>query len=200
MQLLRKGNAVELARVNGTYRLTVAAADRPFLLASISGALASFGMNILKAEVFTNQAGQALDTFIFADPHRTLELNPDESERLTDLVLRAISGKVDVSKLIQRRHASVSKARVEPTVSSSNEVSETSTLIQIVAEDRPGLLFDLTRTISSAGANIEVVLIDTEAHRALDVFYVQSGGGKLPGSLMLQLRDELVQACQGLSK
>ena len=53
------------------------------------------------------------------------------------------------------------------------------TLIEIVAQDRPGLLHDLTSAISSHGANIEVVLIDTEAQKAIDVFYVTAEGGKL---------------------
>ncbi len=49
----------------------------------------------------------------------------------------------------------------------------------MVAEDRQGLLYALTSAISSAGANIEVVLIDTEAHKAIDVLYVTQEGKKL---------------------
>ena len=123
----------------------VSARIGPVLLASISGALASFGMNILKAEAFGNRRGQALDTFIFADPHRTLELNPDEAGHLQDVVLQAVTGKVDVAKLIEKRRKPLGKPRVDPKVSGTNSVSETSTLIQIVAEDRPGLLYDLAQ-------------------------------------------------------
>jgi [protein-PII] uridylyltransferase len=52
-------------------------------------------------------------------------------------------------------------------------------LIEIVAEDRPGLLYDLATAITSNGGNIEVVLIDTQAHKAIDVFYVTAHGAKL---------------------
>jgi [protein-PII] uridylyltransferase len=59
------------------------------------------------------------------------------------------------------------------------EASRTATLVEIVAEDRPGLLYDLASAISSNGGNIEVVLIDTQAHKAIDVFYATDGGKKL---------------------
>ena len=73
----------------------------------------------------------------------------------------------------------------------NNDASETATLIEIVAEDRPGLLYDLARTISEQGCNIEVVLIDTEAHKALDVFYVS----KIGGEVQERLKKALIAAC-----
>jgi [protein-PII] uridylyltransferase len=76
------GVALEIEKQGPVYRLTVVAKDRLFLFASIAGALASFGMNILKAEAFANQQGTVLDTFSFNDPQRTLELNPQEMDRL----------------------------------------------------------------------------------------------------------------------
>lgn len=194
-QLAKLGTGVDVSRLNGTYRLTVATPDRPFLLARISGALASFGFNILKAEAWANRQGQVLDSFIFSDPHRTLELNPAESERLRDTVERAITGKVDVARLIGKRRWTVPVKRIQPRISFNNEASETSTLIEIIAEDRPGLLYNVTSGISSMGANIEVVLIDTEAHKALDVFYVTANGRKLSDDEQQRLKVKLIQAC-----
>ena len=46
-----------------------------------------------------------------------------------------------------------------------------------------------------SGGNIEVVLIDTEAHKALDVFYVTSKGGKLDADSEDRLVKELLAAC-----
>jgi len=64
-----------------------------------------------------------------------------------------------------------------------------------VAEDRPGLLYDLATVFSSTGCNIDVVLIDTKGHRAIDVFYVAHAGGKLSPELQATLREKLVAAC-----
>ncbi len=194
------GVAVEVHKRNGTYSLSVAAHDRPFLLASIAGALAGFGMNILKADAFGNRQGMILDTFAFEDPKRTLELNPTEVDRLRLTLERILLGRADVKQLLQNRPKPApptKHSRIRPSVTFEPEASATSTLIEVIAEDRPGLLYDLTQTISSAGCNIEVVLIDTEAHRAVDVFYVTAGGGKLSLDQQAALKENLLKACRG---
>jgi [protein-PII] uridylyltransferase len=188
-----RGVAVELVRQNGYWKVVVAAGDRPFLFASIAGALAAFGLNILKAEAFANARGIILDTFTFADPHRTLELNPSEAERLQKTLSRVILGKDEVKRLLASRRQSARRSvRQEPRVSFNNKASQSATLIEIVAEDRPGLLYDLASTMSGAGCNIVVVLIDTEASKALDVFYVTSNGQKLDDARQAELRQSLL--------
>jgi [protein-PII] uridylyltransferase len=171
--------------------------DRPFLFASVAGTLSSFGMNILKAEAFANRRGTVLDTFTFADPLRSLELNPPEVERLKVTLERVIIGRADVTQLLRNRPKAAlpSKgARFEPSLAFDSESSSSATLIQIVAEDRPGLLYDLASAMSLEGCNIEVVLIDTEAHKAIDVFYITSGGAKLDPSHRERLRQRLLEA------
>jgi [protein-PII] uridylyltransferase len=191
----QNGAAASLERRNGFYQVCVAAADRPFLFASICGALASFGMNIVKAEAFSNEAGMVLDTFTFADPNRTLELNPTERDRLEETVTRAAVGRVDVKRMVANRRPPPRSQRVRPRVVFSNDASQHATLVEIVAEDRPGLLYDLATAMSQAGCDIGVVLIDTEAQRALDVFYVTAGGVKLSAEDQARLRPVLLSAC-----
>ena len=195
MEQARSGSVIDLGKPNGTYKMTVIAPDRPALLASISGALASFGVNILKAEAFSNRKGMVLDTFVFSDPLRTLELNPSEADRLRDTVTRCVLGKTDVKQLLKKRPHYPLTGRVKPSVAFRHDVSQTATLIEIVAEDRTGLLYDLTSAISSAGCNIEVILIDTEAHKALDVFYVTAAGKKLSPEIESLLDAGLRAAC-----
>jgi len=57
------------------YALTVVTQDRPFLFAKLAGTLAAWGMNIVKAEAFSNAEGTVVDTFSFTDQFRTLELD-----------------------------------------------------------------------------------------------------------------------------
>jgi [protein-PII] uridylyltransferase len=88
--------------------------------------------------------------------------------------------------------------RLAPVVRFNNEVSDTATLVEFVGEDRPGLLYDLATAFSGAGCDIELVLIDTEGHKALDVFYVKRGGAKLDDALATLLKQSLLQAGTGV--
>ena len=188
------GIAVDLERHAGTWRVTLIAPDREGLFASIAGTLASFGLNIVKAEAFANRQGLVLDTFTFSDPLRTLELNAPEIDRLRDTIARVALGKLDVAQLLKHRpkpRVPSRRTRVQPKIAFNNDASQSATLVEIVAEDRPGLLYELSGAITSAGCNIEVVLIDTEAHKALDVFYVTRSRAKLTGETQAELRGRL---------
>lgn len=193
----REGVAVEITREPGAYVLTVVAGDQPGLFASICGALASYGMNILKAEAASNCAGCILDLLRFADPMRTLEMNPDETSRLQWTIECVVRGAIQVPDLLRSRRPApriASGTRVQPSVRFNNDASDTATLIEFVGEDRPGLLFDLASAVTAAECNIELVLVDTEAQRALDVFYVTRNGVKLDDRTGSQLRAALERA------
>lgn len=161
--------------------LCVVADDRPFLFASIAATLSSFGFNILKAEAFSNAHGKVIDTFIFADPSRTLDLNPDEVGLVTRTAIKTIKGEIGIEQLLSRRPTVKPDALALAAARTSfdNEVSPSATLIQLTTQDRPGLLYDVAALISKRGGNIEVVLVDTEAKKAIDVFYVTKAGRKL---------------------
>src|SRR5258707_11103983 len=94
---------LSLKQVRHWYELTLITADRPFLFASVSGALAAWGMNIVKANAFSNGAGVVVDTFFFTDRFRTLELNIPEWERLKQSIAAVIAGKADVTRMLQDR-------------------------------------------------------------------------------------------------
>jgi len=196
----QRGVAAGVKRRGAEWELALVAGDRPGLFAALAGMLSGFGMNILRAEAFANRRGQVLDTFTFADPMRTLALNPGEEERLRAAAERAAAGKLDVKGLLRGRPKPLApsrKARIAPAVSGDAHASAGATLFEIVAEDRPGLLYDLARAISENGGNIEVVLVDTEAHKAIDVFYVTAEGRKLEPARQAVIEEALRRACAG---
>jgi [protein-PII] uridylyltransferase len=173
--------------------------DRPGLFGALCGALASFGMNIVKAEAFNNDAGLAVDEFRFTDPLRTLELNPSEMDRLRKTIERVVLGQEDVQHLLQRRRSlpRPSKvAHIAPTIRFNNHASDSATLVDFTGEDRPGLLYDLASVFVKMKCDIEVVLIDTEGHKAVDVFYVTLNGDKLADETHPDLRTALIKAAE----
>ncbi len=193
----KEGVGIEITREAGAYLLTVLAHDEPGLFASLCGALASFGMDIVKAEAAANAEGFILDLIRFTDPVRTLELNPEEVNRLQWTVECVVRRSIDVADLLKRRRAvrrPTSEATIVPSVRFDNEASDASTLVDFVGEDRPGLLYDLACAFRVNGCNIEVVMIDTEAHKAIDVFYVTRNGGKLDETVEDRLRADLLRA------
>jgi len=190
------GVAADLDPIEGGYRLAVVARDRPYLFASFAAAISSFGLDILKAEAFSNTRGVILDTFVFADPRRLLQLNPSEVERLRDLVHRVALGKTDAQRLLRGVAIPDAKKRtVAPEVRFDSTACDTATLVEIVTDDRPGLLYSLATVFSTNSCNIDVVLIDTKGRRAIDVFYVAYGGRKLSPDMEERLREKLITAC-----
>jgi [protein-PII] uridylyltransferase len=191
------GVAVQIDSPGGVHRVTIVARDRPVLFASLAGAISSFGMDILKAEAFSNEQGLILDTFIFDDPKRTLELNPTENDRLRQTLEDVALGRLDTEQLLRGRtaHNRLKKRTVQPRVNFDSNACDSATLIEIIAEDRPGLLYDLSSAISTAGCNINVVLIDTEGRKAIDVFYVATNGAKLSSNQRDALSNTLLNLC-----
>jgi [protein-PII] uridylyltransferase len=59
------------------------------------------------------------------------------------------------------------------------------------------MLYDLASTFSFNRCDIDVVLIDTEGNKAVDVFYVRSKGRKLSAERAGDLCEELDKACRG---
>jgi [protein-PII] uridylyltransferase len=194
------GVAVKISRDSGVFLLTALAPDKPGTFAKLCGALASRGMNILKAEASSNHRGSILDLIRFDDPMHTLELNPDEIGRLEWTIECVLRDAIQVRDLLKQRRAAgrpSSGSRIQPSVRFNNDASDFCTLLDFAAEDRPGLLYDLATAIADSGCNIELVLIDTEAHKAIDVFYVTKLGGKLDRASQEDLAGELKRVSSG---
>ncbi len=193
------GVQLNLKQVRHWYELTLVTTDRPALFASVSGALAAWGMNIVKANAFSNAAGTVVDTFYFTDRFRTLEMNLQEWERLKKSIADVVKGEADLARMLRDRLKSEkgngTKVKIATQIEFDDSCSAHSTLLQVLTQDRPGLLYRMCSLVSKHECNIEIALIETEGQMAIDVLYLTSGGAKLSAdrqaALGRALRDEL---------
>ncbi len=192
---------VELKRGRHWYELTLVTRDRPSLFAKLSGVLAAWGMNIVKANAFSNEAGTVVDSIYFTDRFRTLELNLSEWQRFKESVTDVLLGKADLEKMLRDRQRSeksaIAKVKIETKIEFDDSSSSASTLVQVIAQDRPRLLHRIASCLSDQKCNIEIALIDTEGQMAIDTFYLTSGGRKLGADRRREVEKALVEELRG---
>jgi [protein-PII] uridylyltransferase len=193
---------VDLKRGRHWYELTLVTKDRASLFATLTGVLAAWGMNIVKAHAFSNQAGTVVDTLYFTDRFRTLELNLSEWDRFKRSIAAVLAGVADLDKMLRDRQRGEKISRVKVVVATridfDDQCSSTSTLLQVIAQDRPRLLHRISSCLSHQKCNIEIALIDTEGQMAIDAFYLTSGRGKLTAEHQKKVEKALLDELKSL--
>jgi [protein-PII] uridylyltransferase len=159
----------------GVTELTVLAPDHPWLLSILAGACAVTGANIVDAQIFTTTDGLALDTISVS---REFEQDNDEARRaarIADAIERALRGDLRLPDVVAKRATPKGRIKafaVEPEVTVTNQWSHRYTVVEVTGLDRPGLLFELTATLSKLNLNITSAHVATFGERVVDVFYV----------------------------
>ncbi|MFO1072997.1 MAG: [protein-PII] uridylyltransferase [Geminicoccaceae bacterium] len=153
------------------------AADHPGLFMKVAGALALSGVSIVDAHIFTTADGMALDTLGFQDATSRLAVTEQlRLDRIRDNIIKALSGEIWLEKALAGRRSLPKRAdvfEVEPRVLIDNTASRTHSVIEVNGRDRPGLLFELARTLKDLGLVIHSAHVSTYGERVVDVFYVK---------------------------
>ncbi len=166
----------------GFSEFIVCAEDAPGLYSRVAGVMTACGLNILGSHVYSTRGGLALEIYRTHTPRG----GPDEREMVWDevreLLHSVLSGATDLEPLVRRRRRPVgatrSPSRKDPRVLISNTESEFYTLVDVIADDRIGLLYDVTRTIGEQGFEIYISKAATIKDQVTDAFYLKDADGR----------------------
>jgi [protein-PII] uridylyltransferase len=171
----------KVVRERGCTEFSVVALDRPGLFAAISGIVSAAGANIVDAELFTTDDGVAIDVLWMTDARALPFEDPSKLGQIREELARFAKGSEGIDEIIgarlKRRLLHGNRPTRPPKVQAMNDVSASHTIIEIEADDRPGLLFTIASTFFAMGARIDMARISTHVDRVVDVFYVRDADG-----------------------
>ena len=170
----------ELCVVTGAATDDGGVGDRPGLLATIAAALTACKLEILAAQIYTRAGTPAeqrvLDVFWVRDRINGLPGVQAQLPQLERTIDELLSGALTFEEVLRRRTQTRWSERPAPPVATEISIDDTSsshyTIIEVIAQDRPGLLFTLANALYEARLSIEFAKVNTEGNRVIDIFYV----------------------------
>jgi [protein-PII] uridylyltransferase len=183
--------------------LTIVTLDKPYLFSNVAGVLSYFGMDILRGQAMTTPEGLVLDVFQFSDAQGFLRQNPGASGEICRMLDRVVAGWQDVPALLRGRERSMLYRRRNPEpprIHFDNEHSRRYSVLEIIADDAPGLLYRISRVVSERGCDLDLALIGTEGRKAIDVLHVTKEGRKLVESERATLTHALERVLEAVDE
>lgn len=163
-----------------TTTITICERDRPGALARSAGVLTLHRIEVRSARIFTSEGGLALQRFL-VHPPGTLDPTALRNELGAALTGRLALG----ARAAEKARDYASGEAFEPDIRMLESESEHSTVIELRAPDRLGLLYAAAGALAELGVDIHVAKIDTLGKSVVDVFYVRGiGGDKLDAAQM----------------
>jgi len=209
--VLRYGEGSRMVAANrdmkgGFTEFIVCANDEHGLYSQVAGVMTACGLNILGSHVYTTKGGLALEIYRTHTPRG----GPDERAmvwtEVEESLEAVLNGEVDVGELVRRRRRPIgstrSPSRKDPRVLVSNTESDFYTVVDVIADDRLGLLYDATRTIGEHGFEIYISKAATIKDQVTDTFYLKDRNGKKIKDVQAldRFRDDLLEAVDAGAK
>ena len=177
--------------VDGSFRVAVAAHDRPGVLATLAGTFALAGLDILTARSVPARTGVTVDTFVVASA-TLAPIGPETWNRLERTLAAALAGRFALAvRLAERRRHYAPRVAGALDARIDDHVPGGATL-RVRAPDRVGLLHDIARAIAESGLDVRGLTATSRAGWAEDTFRIAlaegTGAGAL-GQLQMRLRE-----------
>jgi [protein-PII] uridylyltransferase len=143
----------------------------------VAGTLTAKGINIFASNVYTTRSGLALEVYRVATPPGVTEDRERTWAGFEESLRKVLAGEVRVEDLVKRRRrpigSTATPSRTPPSVTIENDESDFYTIVDVSANDRLGLLYDLTRTLAEHDLEIYISKATTVLDQVADTFYVK---------------------------
>ncbi len=207
-RMMRQARTMPLPLLVDTYHdyersvteIIVATQDQQGLFSKIAGAMALSGANIITAKIFTLKNGMIVDVFQVQDVTGQVFDRPDRMAKMSVYMEQALSGELDLGESFEKRvksygNASLHALPVPGQVFIENNASNICSVIELTGQDRPGLLYQVTKAIAELGLSIATAHITTYGSQVADVFYVKDVFGMKIGhdTKLKQVREALLK-------
>ncbi|MCP8710210.1 [protein-PII] uridylyltransferase [Streptomyces sp. AC04842] len=163
--------------------LLIAVPDQAGVLPAVAGVLAMHRLTVRTAELRSLDLPDGVDgSVLLLDWRVAAEYGslPQAARLRADLV-RALDGSLDISGRLAERDAAYPRRRgvvaPPPRVTVAPAASRHATVIEVRAQDAPGLLFRIGRALEDAGVSVRSAHAGTLGANAVDAFYVTGTEG-----------------------
>lgn len=187
--------------------LIIAVPDQPGVLSAVAGVLAMHRLTVRTAELRGVGLPSGLeDSVLLLNWRVAAEYGslPQAARLRADLV-RALDGSLDIAARLAERDAAYPRRRgtvaPPPRVTVASAGSRLATVIEVRAQDAPGLLHRIGRALESAGVEVRSAHVSTLGANAVDAFYVtgagSGAGAPLPGERAAGVARAVEEALRG---
>jgi [protein-PII] uridylyltransferase len=165
------------------YVLITRAQAKPGLMMQVTGVLAALGLEVLNAQIMTLDDGTVLDVFSVNDSDCHGQPSDYRLSEVSQEIQAVVAEESSVDQIFERRRRMIfgrqfPTGRCPTEVLIDNEVSDSYTVIDVFADDKPGLLFVLAKTLVQLDLSIHMARIGTRLDQVVDVFYVTTTLGE----------------------
>lgn len=183
-QLAKNRTVIEASDKDDHWSILVMAKDRQGLLNRLCGVLALHNIKVLAAKIFTWSDGTAVDVLHVTSALKNEFAGQDWQAFRKDLNL-ALNYRLGLANRLSKKlpplgrqtkprrgKATSTKVTIEP------DGSDRYTIIEVFAEDKTALLYNITRVLADFGISTYRAKFGSQADQVVDVFYVLDHEGQ----------------------
>ncbi|GMR18619.1 MAG: [protein-PII] uridylyltransferase [Gammaproteobacteria bacterium] len=143
------------------------------VLIKLTGAFDRQNLSIVDARIHTSQQGFMLTTFVILDVNGKAIKNSKMLAGLEEVFLDELLSETPAPSLLsQRLSRQLKHFPIETKISFSESANNATTTMEVITQDRPGLLYQVTSALYLCRIKLIAAKISTFGERAEDIFFI----------------------------